>query len=115
MPESIGTQSDDRGQIALLFDEDDAARQAAELAGVEVVLLDEDYSKKTGYYGFDPHTYRHDVMPIVAAIVLPDVRIEALQAEGEHLGELGRTSPESLVGWERRAEVELSKEPEATE
>ena len=53
-------------------------------------------------YGFDPYTYRNDVMPIVAAIVLPADRIEALWAAGKHLGELGRTSPESLGGRDLR-------------
>jgi len=101
MPEQTELPSNEREQIALLFDSDDSARHAAALAGVEVILLDEDYSRKTGYYGFDPYTYRHDVMPIVAAIVIAAERLAVLQAGGEHLGELGRTSPESLVAWER--------------
>lgn len=87
--------------VALLFDDDDAARRAAELAGGEVVLLDPDYSRKTGVYGMDPHTFQHDVMPLRAAVVLPQSRIDEIRAGGDHLGALFRMSFSALEGWER--------------
>ncbi len=88
-------------QIALMFHSDDAARIAAQIAQVDVILLDEDYSKKTGFYGFDPYTYEHDVMPLVAAISLTARRLEELRARGESLGEVGRATPTDLMGWNR--------------
>ncbi len=91
----------DPDKVALLFSEDSAARAAAEITGTEAILLVENYSRKTGYYGMDPHTYRHDVMPLVAAIVVSADHLEALRARGVHPGELGRTTAEDLKGWER--------------
>ncbi len=88
-------------QIALMFHSDDAARIAAQIAQVDVILLDEEYSRKMGFYGFDPYTYENDVMPLVAAIVLPTRRLEELQSQGECLGEVGRTTPDDLMRWIR--------------
>lgn len=91
-------------QTALMFHSDEAALHAAEIAGVEVVLIDKEFSRKTRIYGFDPYTYQNDVMPLVAAIVLPTERLEQLRDEGEALGEVWRTTPDDVEGWVRGQE-----------